>query len=163
VFVEHPLGFKSFQIPNHIFKLKKTLYGLKQAPRAWYERLSTFLLEREFVKGSVDTALFLRKVGDDLLIVQIYIDDIIFGSFDKRLCNDFSKIMSKEFDMSKVGELSYVLGFSIRQLDDGTFLSQTKYINDILKKYELDKAKPINTPVTSGIKLDKDLNGKSVD
>jgi len=69
VFVEQPPGFESFQFPNHVFKLKKALYGLKKAPRAWYERLSTFLLEREFVKGSVDTTLFLRKVGDDWLIV----------------------------------------------------------------------------------------------
>ncbi|KAI0522554.1 hypothetical protein KFK09_004934 [Dendrobium nobile] len=162
VFVEQPPSFESFQFPNHVFKLKRDLYGLKQAPRAWYERLSTFLLEREFFKGSVDTTLFLRKVGDDLLIVQIYVDDILFGFSDKKLCDEFSKIMSREFEMSMMGELSYFLGFNIKQLDDGTFLNQTKYIKDILKKYEMDKAKLINTPMTSSVPLDKDPSGKSV-
>ncbi|KAI0497222.1 hypothetical protein KFK09_020444 [Dendrobium nobile] len=134
-----------------------------RAPRAWYERLSTFLLEREFVKGSVDTTLFLRRAGDDLLIIQIYVDDILFRSSNKNLCDDFSKIMSREFEMNLMGELSYFLGFSIKQLEDGTFLNQTKYIKDILKKYEMDKAKPINTPMTSSAPLDKDPSGKSID
>ncbi|KAI0508036.1 hypothetical protein KFK09_014170 [Dendrobium nobile] len=134
-----------------------------RAPRAWYERLSTFLLEREFVKGSVDTTLFLRRVGDDLLIIQIYVDDILFGSSNKKLCEEFSKIMSREFEMSLIREFSYFLGFSIKQLEDGTFLNQIKYIKDILKKNEMDKAKPINTPMTSSAPLDKDPSGKSVD
>jgi len=158
VFVEQPPGFESSQFPNHVFKLKKALYGLKQAPRAWYERLSTFLLEREFIKGSVNTTLFLRRVGDDLLIVQIYVDDILFGSSNNKLCDEFSKIMSREFEMSLMGELSYFLEFSIKQLEDGTFLNQTKYINDILKKYEME-----NTPMTSSAPLDKDPSDKSVD
>ena len=97
VFVEQPPGFENSKFPNHVFKLKKALYGLKQAPRAWYERLSTFLLERSFEKGSVDTTLFLKKFGKYILIVQIYVDDIIFGSSNKNLCDDFSKTMSSEF------------------------------------------------------------------
>ncbi|PKU64856.1 Retrovirus-related Pol polyprotein from transposon TNT 1-94 [Dendrobium catenatum] len=163
VFVEQPPGFENSKFPNHVFKLKKALYGLKQAPRAWYERLSTFLLERSFEKGSVDTTLFLRKIGKDILIVQIYVDDIIFGSSNKHLCDDFSKTMSNEFEMSLMGDLNYFLGFSIKQLEEGTFLSQNKYIKDILKKYEMDNAKPVSTPMSSSVQLDKDLKGKSVD
>ncbi|PKU66353.1 Retrovirus-related Pol polyprotein from transposon TNT 1-94 [Dendrobium catenatum] len=163
VYVEQPPGFENSKYPNHVFKLKKALYGLKQAPRAWYERLSTFLLERSFEKGSVDTTLFLKKFGKEILIVQIYVDDIIFGSSNKNLCDDFSNTMSSEFEMSLMGDLNYFLGFSIKQLEEGTFLSQTKYIKDILKKYEMDNAKPVSTPMSSSVQLDKDLKGKSVD
>jgi len=163
VYVEQPPGFESSQFPNHVFKLKKALYGLKQAPRAWYERLSSFLLDRGFKKGSVDTTLFLQKVKEEILIVQIYVDDILFGSSDKNLCDEFSKIMSNEFEMSMMGELNYFLGFSVKQTDNGTFLSQSKYIKDILKKYKMDSAKPMNTPMSSTIQLDKDPSGKSVD
>ena len=76
VYVHQPPGFEDEKNPDHVFKLKKSLYGLKQAPKAWYERLSSFLLENEFVRGKVDTTLFCKTYKDDILIVQIYVDDI---------------------------------------------------------------------------------------
>ena len=79
-YVEQPPGFVDHTHLNFIFKLNKALYGLKQTPRAWYERLSSFLLSNDFIKGKVDTTLFTKHVGSDILIVQIYVDDIIFGS-----------------------------------------------------------------------------------
>ncbi|KAI0488412.1 hypothetical protein KFK09_028243 [Dendrobium nobile] len=163
VYVEQPPEFESSQFPNHVFKLKNALYGLKQAPRAWYKRLNSFLLDRRFEKGSVDPTLFLQKVKEEILIVQIYVDDILFGSSDKMLCDEFSKIMSNEFEMSMMGELNYFLGFRVKQMDNETFLSQTKYIKDILKKYKMDSAKPMNTPMGSTIQLEKYPSGKSVD
>ena len=93
VYVEQPPGFESFDFSNHVFKLSKALYGLKQAPRAWYERLSNFLLEKGFSKGKVDTTLFINKTKNDLLIIQIYVDDIIFGATNHCLCEEFSKLM----------------------------------------------------------------------
>jgi hypothetical protein len=79
--------------PNHVFKLTKALYGLKQAPRAWYERLSEFLLEKCFTRGKIGTTLFTKTKNDDFLIVQIYVDDIIFGSTKENMCSEFSKII----------------------------------------------------------------------
>jgi hypothetical protein len=92
-YVEQPPRFENHEFPNHIFKLSKALYGLKQAPRAWYERLSGFLIEKGFTRGKLDTTLFLMFDGKDMLIVQIYVDDIIFGSTNENLCKDFSKTM----------------------------------------------------------------------
>jgi hypothetical protein len=89
--------------------LKKTLYGLKQAPRAWYERLRDFLLSKGFKIGKVGTIIFTKKIGQDLFVLQIYIDDIIFGSTNHDYCEEFGKMMSNEFEMSMIGELSYFL------------------------------------------------------
>jgi len=86
VYVDQPPGFENSDKPNHVFKLKKALYGLKQAPRAWYERLSKFLLEKDFSRSKVDTTLFIKRKFNDILLVQIYVDDIIFGSTNESLC-----------------------------------------------------------------------------
>ena len=106
VYVGQPPGFENFEFPNHVFKLKKALYGLKQAPRAWYDRLSKFLLEKGYERGMVDTTLFIKNKGKDILLVQIYVDDIIFGSTNEFLCREFSKLMQSEFEMSLLGELT---------------------------------------------------------
>ena len=108
--------------PNFIFKLDKPLYDLKQPPRAWYERLSTFLLSNDFVKGKVDTTLFTKHVGSDILIVQIYVDDIIFGSTNELLCKEFEQCMQREFEMSLMDELNYFLGLQIKQMRDEIFI-----------------------------------------
>ena len=93
VYVEQPPGFESQKFLDHIFKLNKALYGLKQAPKAWYERLSTFLLDNEFTRGGVDTTLFTKCRNHDLLIIQIYVDDIIFGATNSSLSKKFVKLM----------------------------------------------------------------------
>ena len=113
---------------NHVYKLKKTLYGLKQAPRAWYERLRDFLLSKGFIMGKVDTTLFIKKIGKDLFVLQIYVDDIIFRSTNQDFCEEFGKMMANEFEISMIGELSYFFGLQIKQLKNGTFVSQYKYI-----------------------------------
>ncbi|KAL5547467.1 hypothetical protein UlMin_002698 [Ulmus minor] len=163
VFVEQPPGFESFDFPNHVYKLKKALYGLKQAPRAWYDRLSKFLLKNEFEMGKVDKTLFIKTKDKDILIVQIYVDDIIFGATNKSLCEDFAKCMHEEFEMSMMGELTYFLGLQIKQSKEGIFLNQSKYIKDLLKRFGMENSKAANTPMSSTIKLDKDESGVSVD
>jgi len=98
-----------------------------------------------------------------MLIIQIYEDDIIFGATNEKMCKDFAKCMQKKFEMSMMGELNYFLGLQIKQLEDGIFINQFKYINDLLKKFELELNKVSPTPMSTSTKLDKDDNGKDVD
>jgi transposase InsO family protein len=163
VYVKQPPGFEHPKFPNHVFKLQKALYGLKQAPRAWYARLKTFLLENGFKMGSVDKTLFLLRQGNDSLIVQIYVDDIIFGGSSHFLVAKFAESMSKEFEMSMMGELTFFLGLQIKQTQEGTFVHQGKYTIDVLKKFDMADAKPISTPIPTSAALDADEDGESVD
>jgi hypothetical protein len=98
-----------------------------------------------------------------LFVCQIYVDDIIFGYTNKSTCEEFSRIMIQKFEMSMMGELKYFLGFQVNQLQDGTFISQTKYIQDILTKFGMKDAKPIKTPMGTNGRLDLDTGGMSVD
>ena len=139
VFVEQPPGFESFNFLNHVFKLKKALYILKQAPRSWYERLSKFLIFSGFKMGKIDTTLFIKPKDKDMLIIQIYVDDIIFGATNGSLCEEFAKSMHSEFEMSMMGELNFFLGLQIKQFKEGTFINQAKYVRELLKKYNWKK------------------------
>jgi hypothetical protein len=112
--MEQPPGFEDEEYPNHVYKLHKALYGLKQALRIWYECLRDFLIENGFRIGKADFTLFTRKLGKDLFVCQIYVDDIIFGSTNKSFCDEYSKIMINRFEMSMMGELKYFLGFQIK-------------------------------------------------
>jgi hypothetical protein len=163
VYVEQPPGFEDSEYPNHVYKLSKALYGLKQAPRAWYECLRDFLITNGFKVSKADPTLFTKTIAKDLFICQIYVDDIIFGSTNKSTCEEFSRIMIQKFEMSMMGELKYFLGFQIKQLQEGTFISQTKYIQDILKKFGMKNAKTIKTPMGTNVHLNLDTGGKSVD
>jgi hypothetical protein len=163
VYVEQPPCFEDEKKPNHVYKLRKTLYGLKQAPRAWYERLRDFLLLKEFIMGKVHTTLFTKKIGKDLFMLQIYVDDIIFGSTNQDFCEGFGKMMASEFEMSMIGELSYFLGLQIKQMKNGTFVSQGKYIKDMLNKFGKDDAKAISTSMGINENLDSDASGNMVD
>jgi hypothetical protein len=163
VYVEQPPGFKDSEYPNHVYKLSKALYGLKQAPRAWYECLRDFLITNGFKVGKADPTLFTKTLENDLFVCQIYVEDIIFGSTNESTCEEFSRIMTQKFEMSMMGELKYFLGFQVKQLQEGTFISQTKYIQDILNKFGMKDAKPIKTPMGTNGHLDLDTRGKSVD
>ncbi|GJS87114.1 retrovirus-related pol polyprotein from transposon TNT 1-94 [Tanacetum coccineum] len=118
VYVAQPPGFIDFEKPDHVYKLKKALYGLKQAPKAWYDRLKAFLIKHEYKMGMVDNTLFTKKKSSNLIIVQIYVDDIIFGSTCQDMCDEFAKIMHDEFEMSMMGELNFFLGLQIKQMED---------------------------------------------
>jgi hypothetical protein len=146
-----------------VYKLSKALYGLKQAPRAWYECLRDFLITNGFKVGKADPTLFTKTVAKDLFICQIYVDDIISGFTNKSTCEEFSRIMIQKFEMSMMGELKYFLGFQIKQLQEGTFISQTKYIQYILKKFGMKNGKPIKTSMGTNGHLDLDTGGKFVD
>ncbi|KAD3640121.1 hypothetical protein E3N88_29344 [Mikania micrantha] len=163
VYVCQPPGFEDNKHPDWVYKLDKALYGLKQAPRAWYDTLSTFLLKNTFTRGSIDKTLFIKKVGQHKLLVQIYVDDIIFASSDPMLCADFIELMTMNFEMSAMGELQFFLGLQIKQSPDGIFIHQSKYTKELLKKFDLQNCKPCSNPMSSTTHLDADLKGKSVD
>ncbi|GJV80548.1 retrovirus-related pol polyprotein from transposon TNT 1-94 [Tanacetum coccineum] len=163
VYVAQPPGFIDFEKPDHVYKLKKALYGLKQAPKAWYDRLKAFLIKHEYKMGMVDKTLFTKKKSSNLIIVQIYVNDIIFVSTCQDMCDNFAKIMHDEFEMSMMGELNFFLGLHIKHMEDGIFFNQSKYIKEMLKKFGLEDSKPIKTPMSSDSKLTKDEESESVD
>ncbi|GKC07891.1 retrovirus-related pol polyprotein from transposon TNT 1-94 [Tanacetum coccineum] len=135
VYVAQPPGFIDFEKPDHVYKLKKALYGLKQAPKAWYDRLKAFLIKHEYKMGMVDNTLFTKKKSSNLII----------------------------FEMSMMGELNFFFGLQIKQMEDGIFFNQSKYIKEMLKKFGLEESKPMKTPISSDTKLTKDEECESVD
>ncbi|KAJ9539482.1 LOW QUALITY PROTEIN: hypothetical protein OSB04_032215 [Centaurea solstitialis] len=163
VYVAQPPGFVDPKFPDHVYKLNKALYGLKQAPRAWYDTLSTFLLSKGFVRGKIDSTLFLKKYPKHILLVQIYVDDIIFGSTNPKLCEKFELLMKSEYKMSMMGELTFFLGLQIKQSEKGIFINQGKYVHEMLKKFDLTSCTPMKTPMAPPLSLDKDSKGKPVD
>ncbi|KAL8110256.1 hypothetical protein AgCh_026105 [Apium graveolens] len=142
VYVEQPPGFVDPKFPNHVYRLDKALYGLKQALRAWYETLAQFLLENGFNRD--------------------YVDDIIFGSTNAKLCERFAKLIQSRYQMSMMGELSYFLGLQVKQNEEGTFINQSKYTRNLLKIFGIQDSLTVSTPMTTATKLDKDT-GASVD
>ncbi|GJS64151.1 retrovirus-related pol polyprotein from transposon TNT 1-94 [Tanacetum coccineum] len=163
VYVSQPEGFIDPDHPTHVYRLKKALYGLKQAPRAWYDTLSRFLLDNKFSKGAVDPTLFTQKTGKHILLVQIYVDDIIFASTDPKACDIFSNEMSSKFQMSMMGQMSFFLGLQVSQNPGGIFINQSKFALEILKKFGMDSCDPVDTPMVDRLKLDEDPLGIPVD
>ncbi|GJX10540.1 retrovirus-related pol polyprotein from transposon TNT 1-94 [Tanacetum coccineum] len=161
VYVKQPLGFESSEFPNHVCKLEKSLYGLKQAPRTWYETLSTFLTEHKFVRVKIDNILFVYKTQTDVILVQIYVDDIIFGSTSTKLCKQFAKLMTQKYEISMMGVLTYFLGFQITQSERGILINQEKYVKDLLKKYDINGSS-VKTPMVPPNNLGPDRNCKAV-
>ena len=136
---------------------------MKQAPRAWYDHLTTYLLDHGFKRGKADQTLFVKRDKKSLLVAQVYVDDIVFGSTIDHLTQEFSEEMKKEFEMSMVGELNYFLGLQVKQRKDEIFISQEKYTKNLVKRFSLDSKKHSSTPMSSSIKLSLDLAGVEVD
>ncbi|GKA92482.1 retrovirus-related pol polyprotein from transposon TNT 1-94 [Tanacetum coccineum] len=190
VYVAQPEGFVDPDHPEKVYLLRKALYGLKQAPRAWYDELSNFLMSKGFTKGTIDPTLFKIKYGEDILLVQIYVDDIIFGSTNPKYSKRFEKLMHSRFEMSLMGEMKFFLGLQIprsgtednkkrrktkpkRQKPDRNGkdcerqsqieAKKAKYALEILKKNNIDNCHSIGTPLVTKPKLDVDLSGEPVD
>ncbi|KAJ9542492.1 hypothetical protein OSB04_028998 [Centaurea solstitialis] len=163
VYVSQPEGFVDRTKPNHVYILDEALYGLKQAPRAWYDHLSNALLDNGFYKGKIDPTLFIKTEGDDILLVQIYVDDIIFGSTNSDMCTWFSDLMTTRFEMSMLRELPFFLGLQVLQKPDGILINQSKYIGDLLKRFHMDTSSVAKTPMASGTLIGADPKGKPVD
>ncbi|GJV02912.1 retrovirus-related pol polyprotein from transposon TNT 1-94 [Tanacetum coccineum] len=162
VFVLRPDGFVDLDFLNYVYRLKKALYGLKQALRAWYDKLSSIPIECHFTKGIVDPTLFKRRHGDDILLVQIYVDDIIFGSTKLVFSTRFAKLMKDNFEMSMIREMKFFLKLQVHQSPRRIFICQSQYTIDLLKKHGMDKCDTIST-LKATTKLDSYLQGTQVD
>ncbi|KAI3681514.1 hypothetical protein L6452_36313 [Arctium lappa] len=145
VYVCQPPGFENPSYPDRVYKLKKALYGLHQAPRAWYDTLSSYLLENGFERGVIDKTLFIKSKKKDILLVQIYVDDIIFGSTKDNMCKEFEELMHQRFKMSSMGELTFFLG-----------------LQDILTKFGFSDSKPASTPMETHKQITVDLEGEDM-
>ncbi|GJX55324.1 putative ribonuclease H-like domain-containing protein [Tanacetum coccineum] len=162
VYVCQPPGFEDPDFPDRVYKVEKAFYGLHQAPRAWYETLSTYLLDNGFQRGKIYKTLFIRRDKDDILLVQVYVDDIIFSSTKKSLCTEFEKMVHKKFQMSSMGKLTFFLGLEVKQKEDGIIISQDKYVTEILNKFGFSDVKTASTPMKTHKPLLKDAEGKDV-
>ncbi|GJX00195.1 putative ribonuclease H-like domain-containing protein [Tanacetum coccineum] len=145
VYVSQPPGFVDPKFPKKVYKVEKALYGLHQAPRAWYATLSTFLLKSGYRRGTIDKTLFIKKDKNDIMLVQVYVDDIIFGSTKRSWCDEFEALMKSRFQMSSMGELTFFIGLQVKQKEDGIFISQD------------------NTPIETQKPLTKDEEAADVD
>jgi hypothetical protein len=163
VYMEKPKGFSLTNNPNYVCKLKKALYGLKQAPRDWYYRLDNFLQDKGFKKGIVDNNIYINSEGDNLLVILVYVDDIIFVCTNESFVQWFAKSMQIEFEMSLIGEQSYFLGLQVKQSSTGIFISREKYLKEMLNKLQMEDSSPISTSMVVGCKLSKDDMSPNVD
>jgi len=121
------------------------------------------LLDKGLSRGNIDNTLFNKRQGKDLLLVQVYVDNVIFGSTNDTMCQEFSKLMLGEFEVSLMGELNFFLGLQIKQTRDSIFISQTKYALELLKKFDMQDCKSISTPMASALSIEKDESGIEVD
>jgi hypothetical protein len=163
MYVRQPPSFASSKYPDRVYNLSKTLYGLKQASRAWYARLKMFLLEHGYVMGRVDKTLFTLNRGTNFLHVQIYVDDIIFGGSSHTLVSRFQEMMESDFQMSMMGELTFFLGIQVKQMKQGTFMHQVKYMKDLMKKFNMVELKPVSIPMSSMASRVPDEDGEAMD
>ncbi|GJQ99846.1 putative ribonuclease H-like domain-containing protein [Tanacetum coccineum] len=163
VYVSQPPGFVDPDHPKKVYKVVKALYGLHQAPRAWYATLSTFLEKHGYKRGTIDKTLFIKRDKKDIMLVQVYVDDIIFGSTNKSWCDEFEALMKSRFQMSSMGELTFFLGLQVKQNKVGIFISQDKYVAEILKKFDLVNVKAAITPMETKVPLTKDEEAFDVD
>ncbi|GJW05386.1 putative ribonuclease H-like domain-containing protein [Tanacetum coccineum] len=163
VYVCQPPGFEDPDHPNKVYKVVKALYGLHQAPRAWYDTLANYLLCNGFERGKINQTLFIKRHKGHILLVQIYVDEIIFGSTKKELCDEFEKLMKDKFQMSSMGELTFFLGLQVQQNKKGIFISQDKYVHEILRKFNYSDVKSASTPTDLEKPLVQDGDAADVD
>jgi hypothetical protein len=122
-----------------------------------------FLLEHGYVMGSVEKTLFILSHDTDFLLVQIYVDDIIFGGSSHTLMSRFQEMMESEFQMSMMGELTFFLGIQVKQMKEGTFIHEAKYTKDLMKKFNMAELKPVSTLMSTAMSLGPDEDGVAVD
>ncbi|GKV03282.1 hypothetical protein SLEP1_g15614 [Rubroshorea leprosula] len=162
VFIEQPPGYVKVGNEHKVYKLKRALYGLKQAPQAWYSRIEAYFLKEGFQKCPYEHTLFTKTKGGKMLIVCLYVDDLIYTGNDKAMFDKFKKSMMVEFDMSDLGLMHYYLGIEVDQSTVGIFVSQKKYVQDILDRFRMKDCNLVSTPIDAGMKLVRNLEAKKV-
>ena len=157
VYMQQPPGFVDPNAPNYVCRLHKSLYGLKQAPRAWYNKLRTFLIQYGFYGAKSDTSLFIKTSSSSILYLLVYVDDIILTGSSIVLIQQMVQALHQAFSIKDLGSLNYFLGIEATRGPHGLFLSQQRYILDLLLKTKMDQAKPCPTPMVSNLKLSKNV------
>ncbi|CAA7055275.1 unnamed protein product [Microthlaspi erraticum] len=155
VYVSQPEGFEVKGSENKVYKLHKALYGLRQAPRAWNNKLNQILMELKFVKCSKEPSVYRKAIGDSLLLIAVYVDDLFVTGTNRRIIDEFKDEMATKFDMSDLGKLTYYLGMEVKQHDGGIMLNQKRYALKILEEAGMENSNPVHTPMESGLKLSK--------
>eukprot|EP00253_Pinus_taeda_P004620 PITA_04620 len=162
IYMEQPIGLIQTD-SSLVCRLKKSLYGLKQAPRAWYAKMDSFLLESGFSRCYSDNTVYTKKVGNSLIILVLYVDDLILTGSDPNLINHVKSSLKKKFEMTDLGHLHYFLGLQVLQSKEGISLSQSKYACDILRHFHMEDCKPAPSPFQSGVKLSVSCTSPEVD
>ena len=164
VYVNQPQGFEVEGKEEKVYKLKKALYGLKQALRAWYSQIDGYFKEKGFDQSKSETTLYVKNQGkDDILIVALYVDDLVFTGNNKKMIEDFKNEMMQKYEMSDLGLLNHFLGMEIYQDDGGVFICQEKYVEKILKNFDMSECKPKDTPLVVNEKLVKEDGSSKMD
>eukprot|EP00253_Pinus_taeda_P011782 PITA_11782 len=162
VYIEQPPGYEKKGQEHKVCKLKKAHYGLKQAPRAWYSRIDSYLLENGFEKCEGEPTLYIKEKDGKILIVVLYVDVIFIGN-DDYLIENFKTVMKEEFEMTNMGFLRYFLGIEVEKSGNGIFISQEKYVNEVLRRFNMQDNKAAITPTVMGLKLSKEDSSKDFD
>lgn len=155
-----------YEIKNEehkVYKLNKALYGLKQAPRAWFSRIESYFRNEGFEKEDSEQTLFTKVKQGKHLIISLYVDDLIYTGDDEKMMSEFKESMMKEFDMSDLGKMRYFLGIEVVQFDGGVFISQMKYVIEVLRRFGMEHSNPVENPMVPGFKISKDENGVEMD
>ena len=155
VYVEQPQGYVIKGQEDKVYRLRKALYGLKQAPRAWNSNIDNYLLQHGFIKSPSEPSLYIKTQGNNFLILCLYVDDLIYTGTHPTMIEEFKKAMMKEYEMTDLGTMKYFLGIQIKQSPGRIFLSQEKYAEDLLKKFNMGECKPLATPMAINEKLSK--------
>ena len=142
--------------------MKKALYGLKQAPRAWYIKIDRYLDEQGFQRSPLDSNMYVKRVGNNIIILVIYVDDIIITGSEASAITQIKSNMSKAFDMTDLGLLHYRLGIEVWQTGNNIFVSRTKYAKSLLDKFRMTNCKILSTPIEKGLKLSAKSNSKAI-
>jgi Reverse transcriptase (RNA-dependent DNA polymerase)/gag-polypeptide of LTR copia-type/Integrase core domain/GAG-pre-integrase domain len=163
IYIEQPQGFQVEGGENKAYKLIKALYGLKQAPRAWYSQIDKYFTHNGFEKSKSEPTLYIRKRGNSILVVSLYVDDLIYTGNNEKLMEEFKKDMMETYEMSDLGLLHYFLGIGVCQADTSIFINQKKYAENILIKFKMQDSKPVATPLMSNERLKSEDGAKKAD
>jgi len=155
VYVVQPPGYEVEGKEDKVYQLRKALYGLKQAPRAWYNRMDAYLMENGYGKCDREPTLHIKESDGKILIVILYVNDLIFTGTDDFLIIEFKKFMKNEFEITDLGLLRYFLGIEVKKTENVIFISQAKYVAEILERFNMKNNKPTPTPTFMGLKLSK--------
>lgn len=164
VYIQQPKGYVVEGHEDSVYKLQKALYGLKQAPRAWFSRIEEYFLKAGFTKSQNEETLFIKTSSQgNILIVSVYVDDLIYTGSSLEMMMEFKRSMQEEFDMTDLGRMRYFLGIEVHQKVNGIHISQAKYAQEILKRFEMEDCNSVANPMVPGEKLNVDAEGERVD